>query len=255
VKVSIITPVYNDVRVGQALDSIFAQRFDGNLETLVIDGGSQGATQAILERYRSRLSVFISEPDSGIYDAMNKGVALATGDVVGILNADDRYADENVLRDVIAAFTDPAIDAVYGDLVYVDAGNKVVRYWKSGKHHPWSFYLGWMPPHPAFFVRRRLYESLGAFDLRFPIAADYELILRFLHKQHARTAYVPRILVRMSLGGASNRSLKNILRANREVLQAWRKNKLAFGYATPLLKPASKIFQYLNRPPKTQTIP
>ena len=202
----------------------------------------------MLERYRGRLAALVSEPDRGIYDAMNKGIARATGEVIGILNADDRYADPFVLRDVARAFEDPNVEACYGDLVYVDERGKVVRYWRSGPHKRWKWFLGWMPPHPTFFVRRSVYQRYGTFDLRFPIAADYELMLRLLFKHRVRTAYIPRALVLMAPGGNSNRSLGNILRANLEVLHAWRTNGLRFGYLVPLLKPARKVPQFFSRP-------
>ena len=159
-KVSIVTPVYNDPRVERALDSILSQRFGGELELIVIDGGSTDETLKVLSKYQDRISILVSEPDEGIYDSMNKGIRLATGDVVGILNADDRYNDPFVLRDVSIAMNDPSIDACYGDLVYVDSKDRVVRYWKSGYYKPFKFYLGWMPPHPTFFVGRRLYEEI-----------------------------------------------------------------------------------------------
>jgi glycosyltransferase len=254
-KVSIVTPVYNDTRVGRALDSILAQRFDGEVESIVIDGGSGEETLAVLERYRPSLGLFISERDRGIYDAMNKGILRATGDIVGILNADDRYHDELVLRHVCDAFQDPAVQAVYGDLVYVNGDDQCVRYWRSGVYRRWKFYLGWMPPHPTFFVRRSLYERYGVFKLEFPVAADYEIVLRFLLKHKVRAAYIPRVLVCMSMGGNSNKSLRNIARGNREVLQAWRQNGLAFGYLAPVLKPASKVMQYVRRPPQAVGVP
>lgn len=249
-KISIVTPVYNDPRVSRALDSVFAQRFDGALESIVIDGGSTQETLTILEQYRSRLATFVSEPDRGIYDAMNKGVLRATGDIVGILNADDLYNDDLVLRDVLKSFEDSTVQAVYGDLVYIDSNSQIVRYWKSGRCRPWKFHLGWMPPHPTFFVRRSLYERYGLFNLRLPIAADYEIILRFLLKRRTHVAYIPRVLVQMSTGGNSNKSIRNIVQANKEVLQAWRVNGLAMGYLAPLLKPTSKLFQHLRRPPR-----
>ena len=249
-KLTIVTPVYNDPRVSRALDSILSQQYDGELELIVIDGGSDTPTLEVLERYRKYITVLVSEPDEGIYDAMNKGIRLATGEVVGILNADDRYYNSSVLKNVAEAFEDFDIDASYGDLVYVNAQDQIVRYWKSGYYHPLKIYFGWMPPHPTFFVRRRLYEKYGTFDLSFPIAADYELMLRFILRHGIRLAYIPRVLVRMAIGGESNRSLRNIIRANQEVWMAWRKNGLHFGYLVPLLKPTQKIPQFIRRPPR-----
>lgn len=246
-KLSIVTPVYNDPRISTALDSILCQQYEDDLELIVIDGGSGVTTLDVLERYRDLISILVSEPDKGIYDAMNKGIRLATGDVVGILNADDRYYDPVVLRDVVDAFRDPKTDACYGDLVYVNGQDRVVRYWKSGRYHPLKYYLGWMPPHPTFFVRKCLYEQHGSFDLQYTIAADYELMLRLILKHRISLKYLPRVLVRMSLGGKSNRSLGNIVMANQEVRQAWRNNNLSYGYLVPLLKPAQKMVQLVHR--------
>lgn len=247
-KISIITPVYNDPRVCRALDSILSQDYEGEPEIIVVDGGSTRSTLDVLERYRRHIAVLVSEPDRGVYDAMNKGIRLATGEVVGILNADDRYNDPLVLRDVATVLADNKVDACYGDLVYVDSKDRVVRYWKSGPYRPIRFYFGWMLPHPTFFVRRNVYEQYGYFDLNNPIAADYELMLRFLLKNKLSVRYIPRVLVRMSLGGKSNRSIGNIIRANIEVWRAWRKNNLRFGYLVPILKPARKWIQFVRRP-------
>lgn len=247
-KISIITPVFNDPRVSRALDSILAQRHDHELELVVVDAGSTDGTMEILATYSDRISTLISEPDDGIYDGMNKGIRRATGDVVGILNADDRYADNLVLHDVMEAFEDNETDACYGDLVYVDEDDKVARYWKSGSPSVAKWYWGWMPPHPTFFVRRSVYDRHGLFDLGYPIAADYELMLRLFLKQGINVKYLDRVMVRMSLGGASNGSIPNIVKANAEVARAWRSNGLSGGFLVPILKPASKIFQFVGRP-------
>ena len=247
-KISIVTPVFNDKRVTRALNSIVAQRHGHDLELIVVDGGSTDGTLDALEAYRSNISVLISEPDKGIYDGMNKGIRLATGDVIGILNADDHYHDTTVLSDVAEAFRDDDTDAVYGDLVYVDETGRVSRYWKAGAAMPRKWRLGWMPPHPTFFVRRRVYERHGLFDLDFPIAADYELMLRLMVRHRIATTYVNRVLVNMAPGGTSNASLANVVKANLEVARAWRRNGLRGGLAVPFLKPARKIFQFLRRP-------
>ena len=247
-KISIVTPVFNDKRVTRALDSILAQRHGHDLELTVVDAGSTDGTLDVLEAYRNSLSALISEPDKGIYDGMNKGICLVTGEVVGILNADDQYHDTTVLRDVADAFRDDAIEAVYGDMVYADDTGRVSRYWKSGASTPGKWRFGWMPPHPTFFVRRRVYKRHGLFDLDYPIAADYELMLRFMVRHRIATKYINRVLVNMAPGGTSNASLANMVRANREVARAWRRNGLRGGLAVPFLKPARKIFQFLRRP-------
>ena len=244
-KVSITIPVFNDMRVGRALDSVLSQQHEHELELIVIDAGSTDGTLEVLERYRKRIAVLVSEPDRGIYDGMNKGVGLATGDVVGILNADDRYSDPLVLRDVMDAFSREEVDACYGDLVYTNEADETVRYWKGGDRRNWR--LGWMPPHPTFFVRRHVYEKYGAFDLRYPISADYELMLRLMLKHGIEVRYLDRVLVNMAPGGNSGGSVSTIMKANIEVARAWRKNGLRGGVLAPVLKPARKIFQMAPR--------
>jgi len=246
VKISIITPVYNDTRVERAIKSILMQKFEGEIEIIVIDGGSTDETLNILKKYADKIDVLISEPDKGVYDAMNKGITLATGDIVGILNADDRYAGPYVLQKVCKIFLDEDVDACYGDLVYVDKRDRTVRYWKSGRYKKWKWLLGWMPPHPTFFVKRRVYDLYGLFDLRYSIAADYELMLRFLFKYRIKVAYIPETLVLMSIGGLSNRSVKNIIKANIEVFRAWKNNGLYYGFFVPLLKPLRKAPQFFK---------
>ena len=227
-KLSIVTVVLNNPHVAGALDSILAQRFEGELELIVVDGGSTDGTLKILEGYRDRLAVLVSEPDQGIYDAMNKGIARATGDIIGTLNSDDLYFDDQALQAVVAAFQNAEVDAVYGDLIYVrrEEPDKVVRYWQSRPYEDGLFERGWMPAHPAFFVRREVYDQHGVFDLDFRLAADFELLLRLMAKGRIRAVHVPRVLVRMCLGGATNKSLRNILRGNLESYRACRKNGL-----------------------------
>lgn len=247
-KVSVVTPVLNDRRVGRALDSVLRQEHDRLLELVVIDGGSTDGTLDVLERYRDKI-VLMSEPDHGIYDAMNKGIERATGDIVGILNADDQYNGRFVLRDVAAAFDDPTVGACYGNLVYVNSKGQVVRYWKAGRSRRLKWHLGWMPPHPTFFVRKCVYQRHGLFNLGFPIAADYELMLRLIVKHKIPPAYLDRVLVKMAPGGNANRSALQVIKANLEVSRAWRVNRLRGGFLVPFLKPGQKVFQFLSRPP------
>ncbi len=247
-KLSIVTPVFNDPRVARALDSILAQRHKHEVELIVVDAASTDGTMEILEGYGDRIATLISEPDNGIYDGMNKGIHHATGDIVGILNADDRYADAQVIGEVMDAFADKETDACYGDLVYVNDNDDVVRYWSAGSPSATKWRWGWMPPHPTFFVRTSVYDRYGVFDLGFPIAADYELMLRLFLKRRISVKYIDRVLVRMALGGASNNSISNIVKANSEVARAWRNNNLRGGFMVPFLKPASKIFQFVSRP-------
>ena len=247
-KISVITAVYNRHQtVGQALDSVLSQSYPA-VESIVIDGASTDGTLAVLESYRPRLGVLISERDQGIYDALNKGIKHATGDVVGFLHADDVFENCEVLAKVAVAFQDPVIDAVYGDLVYVrhDDINKVIRYWKSGHYNDAALSRGWMPPHPTFYVRRSVYERLGGFDTRYRIAADYDTVLRFLAVGKIRAAYIPDVLVRMRAGGISNRSLKTILRKSLEDIDVLRRNQVG-GVVTLFQKNFSKLSQFWRR--------
>lgn len=247
-RISVITAVYNRCdTVAQALDSVLAQSHPA-VESVVIDGASTDGTLGVLERYRHRLGVLVSEPDQGLYDALNKGIRHASGDVVGFLHADDLYADDQVLARIAAAFDDPQVEAVYGDLVYVrhDDVSQVVRYWQAGPFDPAALRQGWMPPHPTFYVRRSVYERLGLFDTRFRIAADYDTVLRFLAGGGIRTAYIPQVLIRMRTGGVSNRSLGNLLRKSREDLEVTRRNHVG-GLGTVLHKNLSKVSQFWRR--------
>jgi glycosyltransferase involved in cell wall biosynthesis len=246
-KISIITVAHNsEATLIDTVESVLAQTHD-DLEYLIIDGGSTDGTLERLEPYRNRIDCLLSEPDEGMYDAMNKGIARATGDVVGILNSDDFYADDQVLAQVAAIFSESEADCIYGDLHYVDSADttRVVRNWHSGEYRPGAFRRGWHPPHPAFFVRRSVYQKFGGFNTALRIAADYELMLRFLQKKKCTVAYLPEVLVKMRIGGASNRSLNNILKANLECYQAWRMNGRGVfkGALAVILKPFRKLKQ------------
>ena len=248
IKISVVTAVYNCPKtVGQAIDSVLSQTYPA-VESIVIDGASTDGTLAVLEPYRERLGVLISEPDKGIYDALNKGIKYATGEVVGFLHADDVFENNEVLAKVAAAFEDPSVDAVYGDLVYVRHGDigQVIRYWKSGPYDATALAHGWMPPHPTFYVRRSVYAQLGGFDTRYRIAADYDTILRFLAVGKIRAAYIPEVFVRMRAGGISNRSLRTIMRKSREDFDVLRRNKVG-GIGTLAWKNMSKLGQFWKR--------
>ncbi len=232
-KISIITVVFNNKEmISSVIDSVQEQTYK-DIEHIVIDGGSTDGTVDIIKSYGGKITKFISEPDNGIYDAMNKGIKLASGDIIGILNSDDMYADNAVLKDVAETFERTGADAVYGDLVYVnkDDTNEVVRYWKSGPYKPGSFRKGWHPAHPALFVRKAIYDKYGVFDTSFDISADFELMLRFFEKHSIKTVYLPRVLVKMRVGGESNRSLANIIKGNVNILRAFWKSGI---FVTPL---------------------
>ena len=245
-KVSIITIVYNGSQtIKDAIESVQGQDYD-NIEYIVIDGNSTDGTQDIVRSYNGTISKFVSEADNGLYDALNKGIKTATGDVIGLLHADDVYHDTNVITKVVDAFTNHNVDSLYGDLVYVNRKNtsKVVRYWRSGKYQKRNFLKGWMPPHPTFFVKSNILDKYGFYDTELKQAADYELMLRLLYKYDISTFYVPEIFVRMRVGGISNNSLKSRINANREDYQAWVKNNLSPRFYTTFMKPFSKIGQY-----------
>lgn len=247
-KLSIITATFNAAHtVSDSLESVARQHYR-EFEHWVVDGGSRDGTQAVVERHRDRLAGFISEPDKGIYDALNKGVARATGDVIGFLHADDIFANDDVLTKIAAAFSDPMVDAVYGDLNYVDKRNvtRVIRYWKAGDFDAARLTRGWMPPHPTFYVRRSVYERLGAFNLKYRISADYDAMMRFLFLGKIRAAYIPEVLVLMRVGGASNRSARAITRKTLEDLQIIRSHGLG-GFPTLIAKNLSKLGQFRLR--------
>lgn len=251
-KVSIITVCFNSAgTIEDTIRSVLGQNYK-DIEYIIIDGGSVDGTMDIVNKYKDRISKIISEPDKGIYDGMNKGIGLATGDVIGFLNADDIYADNLVLERVAAAFSDSSIEACYADMVYVNRFNlnKTVRYWKSCDFKDGLFEKGWVPPHPTFFVRRNIYEKLGGFDLDYRLAADFELMLRFLSRYRIKSVYIPEIFVKMRLGGSTNKNLSNIIRQNIEIYRACVKNNIAISPFFIILKIANKISQFLSRPVK-----
>ena len=247
-KISIITVSYNAAKtIKDTIESVLSQK-NVDLEYIIIDGNSTDNTMEIVGVFGDKIHKVISEPDKGIYDGMNKGIALATGDIIGILNADDFYQNEEVLSNICKEFQDD-VDAVYADLVYVDQVDtaKVKRTWKSGAYKIGAFSRGWMPPHPTFFVRKEIYEKFGSYSLDLKSAADYECMLRLIHKHNIHLAYLPEIIVKMRVGGESNSSLKNRLRANQEDRKAWKMNGLKPGVFTFIRKPLSKINQFIKR--------
>jgi glycosyltransferase involved in cell wall biosynthesis len=247
VKVSVITIAYNSAEtIEDTIKSVVSQDYP-ELEYIIIDGGSTDNTLKIIDRYKDHISNIISEPDKGIYDAMNKGVANATGELVGILNSDDIYADDKVVTDIVNQLGDK--DAIYADLVYVkrDAIDEVTRYWKSGEYTKGDFVKGWMPPHPTFFVRKRCYDAYGTYDLRLKSAADYECMLRMIHKNNISLAYLPRVITKMRVGGQSNANVNNRVKANQEDRMAWEMNGLKPRFYTLYLKPLRKIGQFLKK--------
>jgi glycosyltransferase involved in cell wall biosynthesis len=248
IKISIITICFNSAStIEETIKSVIEQDYQ-NLEYIVVDGGSTDGTLDILKKYPEKISKVISEKDRGIYDAMNKGISIATGDLIGILNSDDVYAHESVLSKIAALYDSEKPDAVYADLVYVskDNLNHVIRNWKSGLYKTGLFLKGWMPPHPTFFVKKECYEKFGTYNISFRSAADYELMLRLIHKEKIKTAYLPETIIKMRAGGISNITFLNRLRANMEDRRAWKVNGLNPGTFTLLMKPLSKVFQFVK---------
>ncbi len=245
-RVSIITIAYNSAEtIEDTIRSVIAQNYT-DIEYIIVDGASTDDTLDIVANYSESISTVISEKDKGIYDAMNKGVLAATGDLIGILNSDDLYANENVISQVVQQIGEA--DALYADLVYVNREDtdQVTRYWKSGPYSEGMFKKGWMPPHPTFFVRKRCYDKLGGYSLELRSSADYELMLRFIHKNKISVAYLPETIIKMRVGGQSNVTIKNRLAANKEDRMAWKMNGLSPGSAT-VRKPLSKLTQFLKK--------
>lgn len=237
----------NAKTIKDAINSVLNQSYK-DVEYIVIDGASTDGTIEIVQSYGDKIK-FISEKDNGLYDAMNKGIRMATGDVVGILNSDDFYASDKILQIVADEFLKGNIDSVYANLEYIDANDpkRVIRYWRSKKYQEGLFRSGWHPAHPTFFVKKEIYEKYGVFDLSFKIAADYELMLRFFEKCKITSSYVDEVFVKMRIGGESNRSIKNIIKANMESYKAWKANGLYINPLRFLLKPFSKIIQFIKK--------
>lgn len=227
-KISLITAVYNEVEtIGDCIKSIINQTYP-DIEHIIIDGSSTDGTIDVIQKYKDKIAKVVSEPDKGIYDALNKGLKLASGDIVGFLHADDVYAHEKVIENVVSQMENHNVDSCYGDLLYVNKNNteKIIRYWKSSPYKQGSFKYGWHPPHPTFFVKRAVYEKYGGFDTDFEVSADFELMLRFLEKYQITTMYIPEPIIKMRIGGESNKSLKNIIKGNINCYRAFKKNNL-----------------------------
>lgn len=246
-KISIITVTYNSAAtLEETILSVINQNYT-NIEYIIVDGKSSDSTLNIIDKYKSRIAKFISEKDNGIYDALNKGIQMASGDVIGILHSDDFYTSNDVIQNIATRFEKEKCDALYGDLLYVskDNTNKIIRKWRAGELTANSFLFGWMPPHPTFFVKKEVYEKHKAFNLDFKTSADYELMLRLLYKHKIKTAYLPEYLVKMRMGGQSNVTTKNRIIANLEDRKAWEVNGLKPYFFTLFLKPLRKISQFL----------
>ena len=245
-KISIITITYNSEKtLRDTMDSVLGQSYN-DIEYILVDGKSKDGTCDIIRSYGDKVSKFVSEKDKGLYDALNKGIRMATGDVVGFLHSDDIYASRETVKMIAEAFNKFNVDSVYGDLVYVDQNdtNKIIRFWRSRKFSRARIMTGWMPPHPTFYLKRSAYEEFGGFNTTFRIAADYESMLRYLVRFRVSTFYIPLVLIRMRVGGESNKSLKNVIRKSMEDLRAMHINGL-ISVAAIFNKNASKFKQFM----------
>ena len=249
-KVSIITASYNSAEtIGDTINSVLEQDYD-DVEYIIVDGSSSDQTLNIVRNFGDRISHIISEPDGGMYDAMNKGISKATGEIVGILNSDDFYAHSSVISSVVKAFKREQVDSVFGDLVYVKPHNlsRIVRYYSSASFEPSLFSKGWMPAHPTFFVKRSAYLEYGLFQTDYEIAADYELLTRFLAKHQLSYKYLPEVMVKMRTGGASTISFKSNWILNKEIVRACSENDIKTSLPIVFLKYFKKVFQLVKRP-------
>jgi len=249
-KISVITICHNSENfIANTIYSVLAQSYP-DIEYIVVDGHSQDKTVEIIRSFGTRIHKWISEPDTGLYDALNKGIEMATGDIIGFLHSDDLFANERVIEKVAAAFEKHETDSIYGDIQYVDQENiqKILTNRKSGNFHRWKFYLGWSPPHPTFYLKRNCYLKYGLFDTSFDIAGDYDSLLRFLMKNQISTLYIPDVRVKMRVGGVSNRTMKNIRKKWREDYRAMKQN--GFGNLFTLFLKTMRPIAHFRKSPK-----
>ncbi len=248
-KVSIITVTYNSEKyLEDCILSVIKQQHK-DIEFIIIDGKSNDRTVDIVKKYERHISKWVSETDRGMYDAINKGMQMASGDVIGILNSDDMLEDDTVVEAIVDAFEKQKVDSIYGDLEYVDPDNikKIYRIWKGKPYKRSLFQLGWMPAHPTFYFKRELFLKYGGYETHFFSAADYEFMCRYLFHNHISSYYIPKLLVKMRRGGQSNSGIKSRLRANRRDFLAMKKNGVPFPFFVSILKPLSKLHQYYNK--------
>ena len=250
-KISVVTVCWNAAAtIEDTIRSVADQTYP-DVEHIVIDGASTDSTTGIIRKFESNITKWVSEPDQGIYDAMNKGIALASGDVVGFLNADDIYAHPEILAKVAQVLRDESIQAVYGDVVFVrDDLQTVVRYYRSHRFTAGKLAWGWMPPHPSIFLRKHMFEKYGLFKTDYRIAADYELVTRLFAKHGVRCRYLPGVSVKMRIGGVSTRGVKSNYILSQEIVRACRENGIKTNLLKVSLKYALKVMELFMRPPK-----
>ena len=247
-KVSIITVTYNSEKyLKDCIDSVVIQNYP-NIEHIVVDGGSTDKTVDIIKSYGNKISKWLSEKDGGMYDALNKGMKMATGDIVGILNSDDMLYSQNGITEIVKCFQDKQVDSVYGDLAYVEQEEtrRVLRYWKGFNYKRLRFLFGWMPAHPTFYVRKEIIDQLGGYETHYFSACDYEFMLRYLYKHRISSHYLPKLVVKMRVGGASNVTMSRRLRANRRDYLAMKSNEIPLPLVVSVLKPLRKLPQFYS---------
>jgi len=246
-KISVVTVAFNaEKTIGDAIESVAAQEY-GDVEHIIIDGGSTDGTLQVIQNHTDKIAKWISEKDQGLYDAMNKGVGLATGDVIGFLNADDIYANNKVLSQVCSVLR-AGLDGCYADVVFVrDDLQTVVRRYRSDRFYVGRLAFGWMPAHPSLFLRRELFERYGGFKTDYQIAADYELVVRFFYRFQIKAVYVPEVWVKMRLGGVSNRSLLSNYILSKEIVRACRENGIQTNLLKVFLKYPLKLMELIQR--------
>lgn len=248
-KTSIITATFNSAgTIAECIRSVTEQSYN-DIEHIIVDGVSKDNTLDIIQSIPNKVSKVISEPDNGIYDAMNKGIRLATGEIVGILNSDDFYANKNVISKIIEMFiVEKNLEAVHSNLYYVKEDNteKIVRHWVTGEFTPGRFFKGWHPAHPTLFLKKEVYEKYGLFDVDFKLAADFEFMLRIFERYQIRSKYLPITTVRMRLGGATNKNISNILKQNIECIKAFLVNDLSIPFFYPVYRILPKFKQFIN---------
>ena len=248
-KITVITVSRNSgATIEETILSVFIQSYK-DIEHLIVDGASSDNTLSIIERHSDKIAAYISEPDNGIYHAMNKGINMASGDIIGFLNSDDVFANDNVINKISSVFNDKLIDACYGDLLYLSKDHsKIIRHWKSKQYQDGLCKTGWMPAHPTFYVRKKIYEKYGVYNLDYKYQSDYEMTLRFLEVNKIRSYYLPEVLVKMRIGGVSNNSFMGIIKGN---LEAYRACKMHFPETSLMFIPRkiiSRLGQFISKP-------
>lgn len=248
-KITLITVTFNSERyLSECIESVLMQTYN-NIEHIIIDGNSTDGTKAIIKKYENNIAKWVSEPDRGMYDAINKGIKLATGDVIGILNSDDLLVSEDTIETIVKTFEREKVDSIFGDLEYVDKEDteRIFRVWKGKNYNRNLFKMGWMPGHPTFYIKKSLIEQFGGYENHYFTAADYEFMVRYLFKHNISSYYLPKLIVKMRMGGASNKNFNQRLRANRRDYLAMKKNLIPMPFIVSILKPLIKVHQFSFR--------